>query len=308
MEAAVMKINATELNGRKGYRLACEDLEVFVCPEDGMNIYGINYGDTKVIEINPERYNEKVLYGMPILYPTPNRIRDNQFVYGDKVFPAQIHGIVKRSDFQVLEAKADQQGAYITGALSFEEGSALYKDFPFISVLKIKITVSKDQITYDYEVINKDTKALPYGFAVHPFFQNPQGDVTIQTTAKKVMEMTEDKLPTGVCLNTHGTDFDLSEPKLVTDLSLDHVYTDLAEPAAVINYKDFAIDLKATEDFSHLVVYTPEGQAYFCIENQTSSTDTHNLYHQGFKEESGLIVVEPNEKHKGQVRIGFTKN
>jgi galactose mutarotase-like enzyme len=33
-----------------------------------------------------------------------------------------------------------------------------------------------------------------------------------------------------------------------------------------------AIDLEASRDFTHLVLYTPRGEKYFCLENQTCST------------------------------------
>lgn len=304
----MVAINKVELNGQNVYQLICENLEVYVCPEDGMNIYRICYGTTKVVDIDPIRYKNKALYGMPILYPTPNRVRGNTFNYDGRKFLAQTHGIVKQVPFEVVETNLDNKTAYISARLSFEEGTDLYEYFPFVSFLEIKIAVCKDKIIYEYQVANKDNKELPYGFAVHPFFQNATGCVQIQTKAKKVMDMSEEKLPTGVCLDISNTKFDLSNPRLVTKLNLDHVYTGLDKSVASIYYHDFLINLRASEDFSHLVVYTPQEQPYFCIENQTCSTDAHNLYHKGFKEESGLIIIKPGEKKAGQIYMEFLKH
>lgn len=45
-----------------------------------------------------------------------------------------------------------------------------------------------------------------------------------------------------------------------------------------IEYKTLGIKvvLKASEEFSNIVLYTPRGKEYFCIENQTCSTDAKN--------------------------------
>jgi galactose mutarotase-like enzyme len=60
--------------------------------------------------------------------------------------------------------------------------------------------------------------------------------------------------------------------------------------------------LEATEDFSHLVLSTPRGERFFCFENQTCSTDAHDLFARGFAEPSGLESVAPGAVHRGAVR------
>jgi aldose 1-epimerase len=49
------------------------------------------------------------------------------------------------------------------------------------------------------------------------------------------------------------------------------------------------------------VLYTPRGERYFCLENQTCSTDAHNLFDRGFEGESGLKSVAPDGVHDGSV-------
>lgn len=302
------KINKITLKGQTIYQLVYKGLEASVCPEDGMNIHHISYNGTTVVDVDPLRVRNKALYGTPILYPTPNRVKDNQFIYKNEKFEAQMHGVVKGERFQVVEIKEMDEEVCIVGRLSFEKGSELYQKFPFVSILDIKITLSENKITYEYQIENKDCKELPYGFAIHPFFQNIDGCVKIEAKAESVMEMTEEKIPTGVCQDILDTEFDLSKPKLVSNLSLDHVYTQLGYPNAQLHYKDFKISLNGTKEFSHLVVFTPQGQSFFCIENQTCSTDAHNLYHKGFKEESGLMIIKPEESHSAQIEFEFKTN
>jgi len=65
--------------------------------------------------------------------------------------------------------------------------------------------------------------------------------------------------------------------------------------------------MSASDDFTHLVVYTPKDAAWFCVENQTCSTDAHNLYDQGLKSESNLIVVEPGKTRSGYAEFQMSK-
>jgi aldose 1-epimerase len=53
------------------------------------------------------------------------------------------------------------------------------------------------------------------------------------------------------------------------------------------------VTLEASEIFKHMVVYTPSKRDFFCLENQTCSTDAHNLYEKGFTEEAHLLILEP---------------
>ena len=53
------------------------------------------------------------------------------------------------------------------------------------------------------------------------------------------------------------------------------------------------LTLEASELFTHSVVYTPAGQPFFCVENQSCSTDAHNLYARGLEKEAHLTVLPP---------------
>jgi aldose 1-epimerase len=59
------------------------------------------------------------------------------------------------------------------------------------------------------------------------------------------------------------------------------------------------LTLGASPDFTHVVVYTPAARPFFCIENQTCSTDAHNLHARGFVRQAHLSIVEPGQSHRG---------
>ena len=112
---------------------------------------------------------------------------------------------------------------------------------------------------------------------------------------------------TGKLIPAGETVPDLRTPVLVDGLSLDHVYTDCPAGAyAEIFYKDCKVKLEATEEFGHIVVFTPDAP-FFCVENQSCSTDCFNLFAKGYARESGLQAVHAGQKKSGEVRFVFEK-
>ena len=47
----------------------------------------------------------------------------------------------------------------------------------------------------------------------------------------------------------------------------------------------------------------PKDAAWFCVEDQTCSTDAHNLYARGLKQESHLQIVEPGKTQSGWIEL-----
>jgi len=305
----LIKINKEEWNNQAVYLLENNKLRIWVAPEDGMNISQIKYDDQIVVKFDKERYEKKLTYGVPILYPTPNRVKDFKFSFDGVKYDAVMHGFTKNQKFVVTGTNVDDKSVSIEAVMQIHKGEVLYELFPFESSLKIKIVVADNEIKYQYTVCNYDDKKLPYGFAIHPFFNKNNEEVKIKVNASKVMVMTEDKLPTGELIDVKDTEFQLQQEIEVDKLELDHVYTDINHhPAAEIIYNNFCIKIDTTKDFSHIVVFLPSKAPFFCIENQTCSTDAHNMYDSGFETISGLEIAEPNEEKGGEITWKFISN
>lgn len=293
-------------NGKNVYRLACGRTAVLAAPEDGMNLYQIGCDGKEVIRFMEEKYARKATYSVPILYPTPNRSADLKIQVGDRTFEARMHGLVKNLPFEVLEAAADDESARLTGCLSWDEGQKDYGMFPFPSKLYITVVVKDHEVAWNYRVCNLGDGVLPYGIAIHPYFDKRGQKVWFTVPAQSVMEMTEEKLPTGKLIPVAGTAMDLGLGAKADALSLDHVFTDLKQGEPVeIHYEDLTVKLVTSEEFSHVVVFTPEAD-FFCIENQSCSTDCFNMYAKGFARESGLEFVQPGEKKEGFIHFAFS--
>ncbi len=295
-----------EMNGTKIYRLENDVICAWINPADGMNLHRLCYKDTEVISFDKNRYESGAAYGIPVLFPTPNRTKDSRFIFEGREYPAEMHGIARKAPFKIEEAGAGKTDAVLTGSLRIGEKHPLYKEYPFLCTLHVSIVLREKGIYYNYEVLNQDERNMPFGFGLHPFFNKLDGNISIRATAKKVMEKDEQLIPNGRLLAVSNTPYDLSEGKIITNLSLDDVYTDMTDnPRAVLKYPDFKVDIEAGSTFTHIVVYTPENEPFFCIEPQTCSTNAINLYGSGEKSASGLSVLAPGEKEKGEAAFHF---
>jgi aldose 1-epimerase len=106
----------------------------------------------------------------------------------------------------------------------------------------------------------------------------------------------EDLMPTGRLVDIEDGPADLRVPIKLSDLDIDDVFWGMEEEhPATIYYDDIGkkLTLHAADFFTHCVVYTPEDQPYFCIENQSCSTDAHNLHVRGFEKAAHLTILDP---------------
>jgi aldose 1-epimerase len=160
-----------------------------------------------------------------------------------------------------------------------------------------------------YQIHNKSARTLPFGFALHPYFSTfaDKHDVLLSIPAQAVMEADDEMLPTGRIFDVNQVMYamyDLREPLPVAYLKLDHVYTRLNRPAlSILDYTklDMQLHISATDDFTHVVIFTPEQLPAVCIEYQTCSTDAINLHHQSaaLREAAHLLEVQPGETYSG---------
>jgi aldose 1-epimerase len=290
------------------------NLEIKISPTIGCSMCEFKVGSDSVIKYNPNVINKQRFFGNPILYPTPNRVRGCAFdLNGIRYKQAKYgkerlsHGLVYDEEWQYDLPLIQEDFVIFKTWIDFFENNPMFEAFPFKHRLTVDFKLEKTGIMVIYSVDNWDVKDLPFGFALHPFFEKLSGEngtlITIPTDY--VMESTPDCLPTGRVLEVENTPFDIRTPSAVGGLNVDHNYIGLkSNIPSSISYenKPFYLTLDTSDEFTHIVLFTPPKENFFCIENQTCSTDAHNLYNKGFKEESGLIFVSPGHVHQGYIK------
>lgn len=290
--------------GRRVTRLLSGGTEVWVDPENGFTVLRIASDGIDLILYDPERRAAGRTYAVPILYPTPNRVRGDRFSFAGKDYPARMHGIVTARAFAVVDRREFEAGASVTAETEFSPEAADWNLFPWRSTLSVRIELTEGCLLWRYAVRNNDDRPLPFGFALHPFFIR-HGKTIVRLSAASVMEADEGKLPTGRLLPVEDTPFDLRLGVDAEYIDLDHVYFDERPIVAELSFPEIgrSISLSASPDFNHAVVYTPRGRNFVCVENQTCSTDAHNLDAAGYSREANLITVPAGGERSGWVRL-----
>jgi aldose 1-epimerase len=291
-----------------------QGMEVRVAPSAGSNLYSWKVDGVELLA-QPAQLGDlkEQKAGTPLMFPMVNRVRDARMVFEGREFSFEanngknfIHGLARRRPFQIgTVAGTGTQAASAQVFLDWDEKQPDFARFPIKHRLTLSYTLRKGSVQIGYKVENQDSARLPFGFGLHPYFRIPdrREDVTVMAPLEKRMEAV-DNLPTGKLLPVAKTDRDLRTPKPLSALALDDAYLGMTPDKAAaftLAGTGLRVQLAGSADFTHLVVYTPPDKPFFCIENQTSSTDAHNLHAQGKKREAHLQVVPAGKKASGEV-------
>jgi aldose 1-epimerase len=293
-------------------------LEAWICPGVGANLCRLSAGGKAIIDFDPGLLRPDFT-GTPVLYPTPNRVRNGVFRYQGKTYRQVVrgvtifeHGLVHGEPWKSSEPEIQPDAVTLKTWFEIGPQSDQYAAFPFEHTLALEFRLSAAGLQVTYRIENRSSEDLPFGFGLHPYFTRLGGDdgSCVELPARVVMDYTQDLLPTGRLIPVEGTIYDLRKPTSIGSIDFDHVFTDVPAGAyARVLYPGLglSVQLVSTADFSHLVLYCPRGVEFFCLESQTCSTDAHNLYDRGFVSESGLKFVPAGKVHTGSVTYLVSK-
>jgi aldose 1-epimerase len=289
-------------------------LEALIAPAAGSNLFSFAVDGHELLH-QPDILGEldQQQAGTPVLFPTPNRVRDGRMTFEGRTFefPANsranfIHGLARRHPWRVGKLGRGRGVARAETYLDWDRKQPEFGLFPIPHRLSIGFALDRTGLRFSYRVQNRDRRArLPFGFGLHPYFHVPgdRAGVRLQVPLGKRME-SEGHLPTGRLLPVAGTGYDLRKLRPLPGLVLDDVYFG-ATPTRIARFQlaDPPLELRigGSAAFTHFVVYTPPDRPFFCLENQTSSTDAHNLHAQGKKQVAHLLVVPPGKSARGHV-------
>jgi len=303
--------------GTRIYTLKQGSTVARLSPSNGANVFSIQVAGIEYLNAPPYMFDfVGLFYGTPVLYPTPNRVRNARFTFEGREYtlppnlpPDRLHGLVYDAGWKVVDTETTDTHALVRVELEFREGAELFDTFPFPHRLGLTIEVTRDAVRWTYEVDNtKGSGPVPFGFGLHPYFiyQGARDDTWVTLPATNRMEAV-DFFPTGRLIPPDELDFPLGEPMSLEGRNFDDVFWGLKpDKPTVIEFrnKHREITMTASDSFSHLVLYSPD-EPFFSVEHQTSSTDAHNLHAAGKVEEASLQICPPGETCSGWVEYRF---
>ena len=275
--------------------------EVRILPQAGFNLYYWTFEGKEIMmePVDITAFGTK--YGNPILFPTPNRIKNAEYVWQGKTYTMTkrgekvlLHGLVKDEPFTVTRLEAGEDSAVCEATISLRAGDALTEGYPFPSTLTVVYTLTAAGVHMDVTIRNDGETEMPFGFAVHPYFSK-RGDankVFIKVPCKRVYEADENLIPNGKIVPAEGGKVIWDGFHSVESLYLDNVFRGMSSDLeSLVKYDDIILHISGSDCFRNAVVYTPHDRPGFCIEPQTNSTNCLNLHAQGLLDESGLLVL-----------------
>lgn len=315
------------IEGEKSYLLGYEkendnehNILIKVSPTLGNNLYCFRVDEFEVIHYDSYFSLTSYYTGNPILYPFPNRLRNcfykfdgNNYWQQKNGIPVFLHSLVYDESWEYNEPIINEDYVRLETWINVTKKHPIYEGFPWEHKLTIIFEVNKKGFDIKYKVENLSNKTLPFGISYHTFFKKLCGNENsfIRVPAKHMMELSEELLPTGKLLKVDGKDFDLRNPTPPSHLDLDNCFTSMIKDERVyIDYPNIGlrIYMDATDDFTHMQVFTPKNKPFFCVERQTCSTDAVNLDYKGYKKEAHLLRVNPKEEKEGIVNFIYEFN
>lgn len=259
-------------------------------------------------------------YGIPLLFPYPNRIRNGRFSWEGREYhiPAKsvqhdtnghpIHGFCLDRPWRVI----DLGPAHAIGQFQLSvDAPELVPCWPADFVIEVGYAVRGATLRSEIRIENRGTTRLPWGFGTHAYFRVPLGvgsepkHCLITVPARLQRELVE-CLPTGK-VTPVTEEKDLRDGAYFDVLKLDDVYTgvmtadELLECSIMDEQAGLVLAQHCPDVFGDVVVYTPEGRDCICMEPYTCATDAINLEANGHP--AGLRTLEPGEEFRTWLEI-----
>ena len=227
------------------------------------------------------------------LVPYSNRIRGGYFIYwgikrnvprNHPVVEDPLHGEGWQRQWNVVRSSSD------SAVLSFEHNGK--NGFPFAYEAEQTFTLKDNQLTVSMTLTNKGGIPMPCGLGWHPFF--PKDDDTTVRFKNKNVWAHESAPPRERPIKT-PPEWQFDKGLKISELELDTCFGGFDGKAELIwPSRNRKIDMTAYGDFGHVVVWTPAGEDFFCIEPVTNATDAFNLASRGVTG-TGIKTLDPED-------------
>ena len=290
-------------------------IEARITPSAGANLISFRTGNDELIHWDESGFlknPEESFTGAFNMYPTPCRLDQSRYTFDGRTIlqnkqgqPVFIHGLVRDEPFEYRN-----EGDRITSWIDVTEQHPVYEGFPWKHRFAVTHALLENGLEVRFRVENRDTRPLPFGYGIHPFWRIPgkRADVSIRIPCDNTLDL-ENLVPTGGYQPVAGTDMDLRTLRSIESLFVDNVFWprktgDTAE--VVFRSIRKTLTIEASEHFPHMIVYAPKGRDFLCVENLTSTPNAPNLVSRGHTQVASMLVAKPGQAIEGWIRYRIT--
>ena len=136
--------------------------------------------------------------------------------------------------------------------------------WPFRYRARQSFRLEEDRLVVGMAIENLEIRAVPAGLGLHPFFTR-ESDSELACRVQGVWRTDAEVLPLEHMPVPPEWDFSVSRP--VDGVVLDNCFDGWDGQAAITwPRRGLRLHLAASEPFRHLVIYSPKGRPFFCVE------------------------------------------
>lgn len=281
-------------------------LALDLAPQLGGSIVRFQQGETALFRpLDPSGPQEARLSSCYPLVPFSNRIKEGRFRYGGVRYlagptsseqPHALHGDGLRHPWEVVTAGPK------AATLVYQHNGAEGWPFTYRAVQHFELTDTG--LTIRMVVTNEDIRPFPAGMGLHPFF--PKTGATLTTYAPTFWKGDETKLP--LLEMPVPPVWDFAGGRVMTEVEVDNCFAGWSR-RAIIRWRDKGLSLTMTADpiFGTIVVFSPQGQDFFCVEPVTHLNNGINLRAAGVAQ-TGVVDLLPGQSLSGAVHFAVEED
>ena len=234
------------------------------------------------------------------LVPFSNRVRAGRFVFGGHNIalplnqwphPHAEHGHGWQVAWNVVERADDRL------ALEYDHPAGAWP-FPYRARQEFLLTGNELRLTLSIE--NRGRETMPAGLGFHPYFPRTPG-CRLWAEVDAMWATDAEVMPTALVD---------ADPRLHTggglpvgDAVLDNAFTGWRQQATIFwPERGARLALDADPPLEFLVVYSPAGEDFFCVEPVSHCTDAFNLAAQG-RADTGMLTLHPGASLSATMRF-----
>lgn len=232
---------------------------------------------------NPEFWKNR----NPILWPVISSSYDKKYHFGDLTTEMGNHGICRYAEFKEGEVTDDSITVYL------EDSEETLKQFPFKFKLEVTYKLEDNKVTVFYRIYNKDSKALPFAFGLHPAFNCPLeegkkfSDYYVEFDSE-VIAVGEGPFESGKPVKKFRLDY--------TDFEKWPTFSISKCISPYVSYTDGKHGVKLSNvGYNQFCVWTPKKDCPFVCLEPWQPTDNYVDEPIEFEKRDARFVIEPNK-------------
>jgi aldose 1-epimerase len=276
-----------------------------LAPETGGSIAGYwqEHGGQRIDWLRPTP-DAALAHRMPLdfasfpLVPYSGRIRDGRFSFGGRSFVVPLNFLPERHAIHGHGWLMPWRVTAEDAASATLEYAHAADDWPWAYHATQRFVLTERRLTLEMTLTNDGPEPMPAGLGPHPYFRRtPQARVT--AGIGKVWLNDREVMPTE--LVDPPAERDLRRGVRVDAVAMDNCFTGW-DHRAVIEWPEWRarLTMTAPSPLDFLVVYTPPGQDFFCVEPVSHSPDAVNFIAAG-RTDTGLAVLPPGKTLQASV-------